>query len=307
MPPPIVFVHAGTAPYVPFALMQARFANPGGQLVLLGNASNRHLRRLARHVPQQQHWRQAAELAKVFVNLSTNAPGFELICLQRWMCLLEWMQAENVDQCLYLDTDVLLFNRADVLFEHIGAHFPTAEMTVVGISGHTNFINGRAGLEAFCGFILDAYTRPGGPQWLQQQYGTFRAQHAAGGISDMSFFTWFRDANPGRVVNLDVPLPGPSGSLWGFDVTIDYHQHMQWANGYKQLQSHSSAPPEGRLAASGAPVLMQTLHFQGATSKQIMAHYAQGQRGAEHLRNLAVWQWGRLRKKFFGHLRGSMD
>lgn len=296
VPIPIVFIHTGTAPYVPFALMQARYTNPGGNLVLLGDRTNRHLSRLARHLPQRHFWKQAGELEKAFINLSTNPPAFELICLQRWMCLLEWMQAENIDRCLYLDTDVLLYNQADALFKHVLHHFPQAEMTVVGISGHTNFITGRAGLEAFCNFILDAYLRPGGSEWLKEQYRLFRETHSAGGISDMSFFTWFREANSDRVSDLATPLPGPDGRLWGFDITLDYHQHMQWANGYKQVQGLAIGTPLASLVEGGETVLMQTLHFQGASKSQ-MARYAQGQQGAEHLRNLAHWQWARLRRK----------
>jgi len=291
-PFPIVFIHTGTAPYVPMALLQAAHSNPGADIVLLGDGANKHLGSIVRHINAKKYWDRAFALAKVFKNYSSNAAAFELVCLQRWLCLLDWMQTEGHEACLYLDTDVLLYaNAAEGM-----ASFGQPGMTVSGISGHTNFIGRRETLLRFAHYIEDAYTMPNAQAILAAKFADFSRTHTAGGISDMTFFTEFRALNPAEVLDIAEPKDGVA-----YDITIDYTKYFEDANGLKKIEMRGGQP-FATYRSTGQQVRMGTLHFQGA-SKAHMAQFFTGDadklRAIERRNNLAVFI-GKIKRKIFG-------
>ena len=277
------------------ALLQAAHSNPGADIVLLGDSLNRHLGSLVRHVDAKQYWARAHALGKVFKNYSSNAPAFELVCLQRWLCLLEWLQAEGHEACLYLDTDVLLYTDAAEAMANLGQ----PGMTVAGISGHTNFIGRRETLLRFAHHIELAYTEPSAHRAqdaLAAKYADFMRSHTAGGISDMTFFTEFRALNPAEVLDIAEPKEGVA-----YDITIDYTKHFEEANGLKKIEMRGGQP-YATARGTGQQVRMGTLHFQGASKAQ-MGQYFTGDmarlRAMEWRNNLAVLVW-KIKRRIFG-------
>ncbi len=296
---PIVFIHTGTSFYLPTTLLQAAHASPRSDRFLLGDWGSLALGRVVRREPLADYWKDARKLARVFVNFSSNSAGFELICLQRWLALAAWMRAHRLDECLYLDSDVMLYSDVEEARRSVPAG---AGLTVSGISGHTNFVGKAAVLEAFGAFILDQYTRPGGIAELEERYHLFCQTHSAGGISDMSFFTWFREANPGLVADISQVVEGLAGPT-AFDITMDYHQGMALQEGLKDIE----ITPQGHALATehdtGRRVRMHTLHFQGARPKQVLARYATTPALARHTLErqnariaLGYRAWQRLRR-----------
>jgi len=267
---PIVFIHAGTSYYLPTTLLQAAHASPSTERHLLGNWGSMALGRVATRHPLHKYWRRATELARVFKNYSSNPAPFELICLQRWLALAEWMQAHGLDQCLYLDSDVMLYS--DVAWARTTVPH-TAGMTIAGISGHTNFVQSRAVLEHFGDTIIDHYTRPGGLQELEEKYHLFQQTHPAGGISDMSFFVEYQAAYPHKVADISKVVQTTAGPTV-FDITMDYTAHFAAKGGLKAIELSPEGQAYGTELASGARVRFHTLHFQGDISKQNLAHYA---------------------------------
>lgn len=249
---PIIFIHNRNHSYLPLSLWNTRQTNPKSDVILLGDRENAHFGSFVHHFHHRQFARQANELQNVFVNFSTNPSDFELICLQRWMILLEFLEANQIDQCLYLDSDVLLF-------DEIGSdaqRFQNFGMTVAGISGHTNFIYGRETLALFCRHILDAYVQPDGIAMLEDKYKLFRLSHQAGGISDMTFFTEFRASNPDLVLDISEPIESKM-----FDITITYTHGVKAEGGIKKLIWRENKPYAELL--NGSEVEMRSLHFQG--------------------------------------------
>lgn len=86
-------------------------------------------------------YKYSKELANRFDN------SLEII---RWFVLLEYMEKMNISQCLYLDSDCLLFKKINKEF----SEYPIA------ISkrhcGHVTFINDIRILQQFCQFMLDS-------------------------------------------------------------------------------------------------------------------------------------------------------
>ena len=259
---PIIFIHSRNHNYLPLSLLKAKESNPGSDVILLGDGQNAHLGSIVHHFHHLKYAKQATELAKVFVNFSTNPSDFELICLQRWMILLDFLDENKIDQCLYLDSDVLLFDE----MVSDAQRFQTYGMTVAGISGHTNFIHGRNTLERFCKHIQNAYTQPEARLILEDKYKVFRQYHEAGGISDMTFFTEFRAENPVSILDISEPIEGRM-----FDITITYTHGVKAENGIKKLTWEENRPYAESL--TGDEIEMRSLHFQG-DSKRYMKQMA---------------------------------
>jgi len=265
-PIPIVFIHQGTASYLPYSLLQVKRTNPESPIYLLGDWGGVHFSGLVKHFPVSRYWIMASELANNFVNFSTNPHNFELVCLQRWMVLLEFMKAEKLGHCVYLDSDILVYG-------HLGEEqmkFKDYGMTVAGISGHTNFVSDVGVLDAFCHFILDSYTKLNALDILEEKYFEFRKNNPAGGISDMTFFTEFREHFPGQVLDISQVWPDEST----FDITVQYTKGYSLDSGHKKVVM-KFGQPYCFLMPEGHPVRFNTLHFQGE-AKQWMPLFFTG-------------------------------
>lgn len=258
---PIVFIHSNNCDYLPLSLWKARESNPRQRVILLGDEKNRHFSGMVEHFYQKDFSRQSDQFTRHFVNFSTNSHDFELVCLQRWFVLKEFMESQGLDECLYMDSDVLLF--ADV--DESKPRFNSQGMSICGISGHTNFVRKRSTLSAFCDFIHHAYAKPGGIAELEEKYRIFRQTHEAGGISDMTFFVEFQQAFPDQILDLSVPYEGQM-----YDIAMAYFPEIENDRGIKTIR-FENGKPFCRHKTLG-PIEMKTLHFQGAAKFAMKEH-----------------------------------
>lgn len=256
---PIVFIHQFNHGYLPISFWKARETNPESEIYLLGDAWNAHFGTILHHRFASRYAKKAEELAKIFVNFSSNPPEFELICLQRWFILLSFMEEMGWEKCLYMDSDVLLFSNATT---H-AARFSDVGMTVAGISGHTNFIQNREILSQFCHWILDAYSNPQKIKEAEEKYRIFCQTHEAGGLSDMTYFSEFREKFPEAIADISEIKDGKS-----FDITITYTNNWQSEDGIKKINWLGEKP--FAISVSGENVEMCTLHFQGDSKKHML-------------------------------------
>lgn len=288
---PIVFIHSNNCDYLPLSLWKARQSNPRQRVILIGDENNRHFSLLVEHFHQKDFSRQSDAFSKLFVNFSTNSHDFELVCLQRWFILKEFMEAQGLDECLYMDSDVLLF--ADV--NESKPRFRTQGMSICGISGHTNFVRKRSTLSAFCDFIHQAYAKPGGLAELEEKYRIFRQTHEAGGISDMTFFVEFQQAHPEQILDLSAPHEGQM-----YDIAMAHFPDIENDRGIKTIR-FENGKPYCRHKSLG-PIEMKTLHFQGAAKFAMKEHLVPGSWVLDLLytANKLYWlgqkAWRRLRR-----------
>jgi len=256
---PIIFIHNRNSDYLPISLWKARQSNPYSEIILIGDGQNAHFSALVKHIHKGRYSVAANNFANKFKNFSTNPSHFELICLQRWMILEEYLKANQIENCLYIDSDVLLFD--DIQSD--AERFSKYGMTVAGISGHSNFISGTDTLSSFCKFIESAYSDQNSINQLEEKYKFFKQTHPAGGISDMTFFTEFRTANPGKVCDISEPMEGKM-----FDITITYTKDCKEENGLKSLTWKDKRPFTRNK--DGQEIEMRSLHFQGASKKYML-------------------------------------
>lgn len=259
---PIVFIHSFNHDYLPISLWKARETNPNSEIFLIGDSWNAHFGGFVTHVLKEKYSKEADLFAKNFVNFSTNPSDFELVCLQRWMVLEQFLREKNFEKCLYLDSDVLLFDS----ISSDAFRFSNYGMTIAGISGHTNFIQNRMVLSEFCDWIKLSYSTSSKIKGTKEKYLEFRKYNEAGGISDMTYFTEFREKFPEKILDIGNPIEGKM-----FDITITYTKGLQSNSGLKELDWRSGKPFAKTL--NGEEIEMRSIHFQG-NSKHLMLEMA---------------------------------
>ena len=180
----IVFIHQNNSEHLRYSLAQAKKSNPNSTVYLLGDESNDQY-------PCVEHHRSsdysvgAAQFAEVYTHYSTNGVDFELVCFQRWFILRDFLTARRIDQCVYLDSDVLLY--ADVTEEM--KKFRRFDFTLCWHTiGCVFFLNRMDGLEDLCQFMLDVYTKKDRYQYdrMVAQFALRQKNQLPGGACDMT-------------------------------------------------------------------------------------------------------------------------
>ncbi len=274
----IVVVNAGWRWYLPYVLHQARFASRRSRVVLLGDA---RASRAATHVAQLSDLesREAREFRKHYRHMSSNAPGFELLCWLRWFYVLEYMRAEGVRSVLHLDSDVLLYSAMSEIEERYfadgcagGYLVPDRSDGPLGAaSAHVSYWT-RDFLEEFCAFSVRSFTDPGCLRLYREKWNFHRSNGVPGGVCDMTALFLFWRENRHRVRNLAVDFRGGA-----FDNNIgqstNYQEDEYAVEGrYKRVRFFDGRPFLC-AARSGVWVRAHALHFQGCAKRLIPGFY----------------------------------
>jgi len=251
---PIVLIHQGDNDYLFRTLfMLNRFYKPT-DIYLIGNKANSHYNNWCTHYSISDLKAETKAIASSFFNLSSNGADFELFCIERWFILSAFLNQQGISQAIYLDTDILIYES----LEDYCSIFKGSGMTMIGVSGHTNFVLKPEALEKFCSWILNLYATKEGNETINQWYQEHLTKHKLGGISDMTFFTKYQLLNPTELVNLE----GIS-TEFNFDRSFSESNGFETDdNGMKKLYWTGNTP-NIKVLESGKLVKAVTLHFQG--------------------------------------------
>lgn len=260
---PVVFIHNGNSTYLVNAFYQLKKSNPGTPVYLIGTSESKVYNSHVTHVLMKEYMNEADSFKKIYRHFSTNSEAFELICIQRWFILKEFLVKNDIERCLYMDSDVLFYTSIEKLaekYEHVG-------MTRCGISGHTNFVR-RKTLEKFCRFITDCYIGEASVEKLRQHAVDFVKKHGSGGVSDMTFINNFAVAHPDQVADTYTPESNET-----IDPSFkDGSEDFVMKDGPKKILFKKNIP-FGYNIHDGHEVMFHTLHFQGTRAKNVMAQY----------------------------------
>lgn len=269
---PVVFIHKGgvknDSGYLRHALQLASRRN--SEVVLIGDSND------LPHIPIGDYLPRGEEFTQLYQHMNTNPEEFELFCFQRWFVLLEFMERENVDTCLHLDSDVLLF--ADAQEEWAG-YQQYAFTLSSGHCAHTSFFT-KPGLSAFCDYLLESYSAmsPLNKQ-LTRIHAEMVEQQLPGGICDMTLFQLFKDRGAWPIGEMTEVV---DGKTWDHNMRVNH--------GYRMLEWHDEDLVDEQLKdirfAGGVPhawltdqkrwIRFNSLHFQGH-AKRLVGKYARGE------------------------------
>lgn len=163
----IVVVHRGFNRSLELCLRQARKMNPTARIFWLGDDADGAERAEALDVEFRLLAEPAlsdgiAEFSSIYIGRSQNRPSFTEFCCKRWIYVRNLMRAENLQACLALDSDVLLFCDAAEeakRFQGFAGTFARWD-AAPRYTPHCNFIGSLDGLEEFCDFLFEVYREP---------------------------------------------------------------------------------------------------------------------------------------------------
>lgn len=237
------------------ALHHARDFNT--EMYLLGDMA-------AADFPIAPYLATAADFQQHYQHLSTNHFAFERFCIERWFALLTFMEDQNIEQVLYLDSDVLLLCNAEQEWER----WRGCDVTLaLGASAATAFLR-RSTLAAFVEFVRATYAEPanGRLEKMQQIFAEMRAKDLPGGISDMYLWQQFVQVSGCRVCEMTQRI---DSTTWDHNINASDGYVMR--NGIKALYRIKDKY-YGLYIAHDQLVEFKALHFQGG-AKRLLPSY----------------------------------
>ena len=198
--------------------------------------------------------------------LHTHSPDFERLCFQRWFILRDFLTAHRIEQCVYLDSDVMLYGNVT---EDM-AKFRLFDFTVCwNTIGCVLFVNRVEGLVNFCQFIMDIYTKKDEYHYdkMVANFAVRRRHQLMGGATDMTAFELYGELNFGQVGEASFIIDGST-----YDPNINMPQPgFEMADKIKKViwQDHQ---PYGIYVPTGEMVRFNSLHFNGK-AKALMPEY----------------------------------
>lgn len=262
---PIVFIHRNNSEHLKYSFAQAKASNPNSTVFVLGDDSNSNYAGIDHH-RFDRYFEGAAKFKEVYRHYSTHAIAFELICFQRWFILKEFLTANKIEQCVYLDSDVLLYaNVTEDLKKFTRFDFTLCWNTI----GCVFFLNRMEGLESFCQFMMDIYSKkdPYHYDKMVSHFATRRKNDLPGGVCDMTALQLYNEINFGQVGEAAHVI---DGSVYDPNINMP-HPGFEMENGIKKILWKGDQP-YGKFGRTGEEVRFNSLHFNGH-AKRLMSRY----------------------------------
>ena len=265
---PIIFIHKSNSEHLKYSLGQAHASNPQSTVILLGDSSN-DAYDFVEHRSMAEYFHGAGEFQKIYKHYSTHGVDFELICFQRWFILRDFLIANNLSQCLYLDSDTMLY--ADVTKDW--KKFEQFDFTLCWNSiGCVFFLNRLKGLDEFCQFLMDIYCSQNKFYYdrMVAHYAVRKKHHLAGGACDMTAFQFYSEGNFGQMGEASHII---DGSVYDPNINMP-HPGFEMENGIKKI-IWKNRQPYGKHLRTGEEIRFNSLHFNGR-AKKLMSQYYTG-------------------------------
>jgi hypothetical protein len=262
---PIMIIHEGDKYYLPFTLFQAKVSNPDSEVILIGNKENSHYKYsdFANHYYISDYFKEAEEFSKLYKHMSLRPHDVELFCFTRWFVLKEFMIKHNIDKCMAIDSDIMLYGN----ISEEQKNFKDCDFTLSTKSGHCTFINSQKGITEFCSFMTDLFTKPELLSILEQKYENHINNNLPGGVCDMTAFYEYRKRNEHKILEISKII---NDSYFENHVNVD--------EGFEMGKKIKKIRIKGKKAyckhlESGKMIRFNCLHFQGGAKRTIWKYY----------------------------------
>ncbi|MUG96750.1 hypothetical protein F7734_32190 [Scytonema sp. UIC 10036] len=263
---PIVVLHRGYSAYVPYCLAQAKVFNPKSDIVLLGDDKNSFINYI-HHERIENYDDEAKEFEKVYSekHMSFNNYQYELFCFQRWFVIKNFLEKNQLDKCLHLDSDVMIYVDASEEFSKKYEKF-NFTLSKKG-SGHNSYIK-YEGIKKLCELLTKFYTDPELFKILKSiREKALLAGQKAGGICDMTLLNQYYQRYS-QEIGLTSDMI--DGSVYDANINssdgFEMHEGMKkiyWKNGFVYC----------KYLDSDKEVKFNSLHFQGHAKRHMKDYF----------------------------------
>lgn len=257
---PVVLIHRGTSERYPLDVVINHAKRFGNVVTLIHDA-------IDAEVNIEDYDSVAKEFEARYEHLSSNHVEFERFCISRWFILREFMARNQIQDCLYIDSDVLLFCNVTDEWEKWGKGFDFT--LALGTSPATSYFSYQ-GLYKFCDWVYNVYAdKTEVLQEFRRIFAEMQRQNLAGGICDMTLFKFYRERTNAPIGEMARVI---DGATW--DHNINSSDGFKRSNGIKQIDwlGNRGICPIGTLQNSD-DVRFNSLHFQGQ-AKRLIREYA---------------------------------
>jgi hypothetical protein len=257
---PIVFIHIDDPEYLRYTLAQTRLSNPQSTVYLIGDEYNDNYA-FVKHISIKQYSAEAELFSEIYKHHSPNSYDGELFCFKRWFILREFMEHNAIHQCLYLDSDVLLYT--DI--EQERRKYSDCALTLSYNYGlGFNIINDIGILNEFCDFIVKCFISQALYRNLVEKAGP------QGAVCDMLVFHEFQKRTSRKIGDISVVIDKTK-----HDANINLSEGFEMEDGVKKV-TWTDDNPYCRDIKTGALIRFNSLHFQGG-SKHLIKDYFRGE------------------------------
>jgi hypothetical protein len=266
MSTPIILIHKGDSFYLPYTLIQVKTTNPESEIFLIGDSKNSHYKFIT-HINIDKYFDKAQKFSNLYKHMNSNQYFAELYCFQRWFVLYDFMKTNNLKKCIYIDSDVMLYE--DILKEK---RFEEFDLSFSGKSPHFSFINNLDALEDFCSFIISLYKDNELLEMLKKEYKEYSSDGRKGGICDMTAIQKYSDKckHNGFFKIGNVQLL--KNSLEIYDHSMNSPDGFEVKNSIKNVYLKEKKPFCKQIS-SNTEFKFMGLHFQGESKKSIRKYY----------------------------------
>lgn len=275
---PIVFINYNHSDFLNLSILQARSFNPDCEIILLGDKSNKNLKKICTHLFYDNYANRLNKLEKIYKHFSTNSYVIELFCIKRWFILYEFMKDSELDWVCTVDSDVMLYSSVNNFFcENIykkdyEAAFCIAKQDfkefIWAASGHSAYVSLHF-LEKFCDYIIDTFENHF--DMLQTKINYHQINDIPGGICDMTFLYLYKYNIGNKILNLLEPIKSEV-----YDNNINsgdnfFKEEFGESEKKKNFSFKNSQPHI--VNKKDEEIRFLSLHFQGHAKKYILKYY----------------------------------
>ena len=245
---PIIYVHKWTHKYLETSIKQSLKNNK--RVILIWDDKNLSIAKKYKIEHYMFDGYNTSNFRKYYKHNKPDT-GYEyaLIWYERWFVLLEVMKKNNINRCLYIDSDILYYWNIEEEFKRIEKYWDY-ELAYPNFSWHTAYIFSVKYLDDFCDFMMKCYKDEDMYKKLLAEPIMYQTW-----LSDMSVFQLYIKLYPEKIFDL-------KENHWD---NIVYDWYINIAEGYKTIfwKKYFKIKNNRAYVYKGKKEIeIKTLHFQ---------------------------------------------
>ncbi|OHD15202.1 MAG: hypothetical protein A2086_11735 [Spirochaetes bacterium GWD1_27_9] len=254
---PIIFVHKSNSDYLKYTLSQAKYFNPESPIILIGDDTNDKYK-FVKHYNINDYFESANDFASIYKHLSFNEYNYELFCFQRWFIIKDFIIKNNIDDFLYLDSDVLLFCNINKEF----VKYKSYDFTICKeLSPPYTYFSSKDKLINFCEYIKSLYTDEKMHERLLKKFKKHQDEKLSGGVCDMTAFYEYNKDFSENVFDLNKEI---DGSI--FDNNFNFSEGFEIDKKFNVKKIYwKRRIPYGKRKVDNKLIKFNGLHCQGGS------------------------------------------
>lgn len=263
----IVLIHKGIVGrkkdnYLSISLRCAHKYNPRANIFLISDKIENNFS-FVKYFNINDYFDSAKKFVNLYQHFSTNSYDFELFCIQRWFILRDFMKINKIDNCFYIDSDVLIFS--DLFTEQ--QKFSNFSFTLSeGTCGHNSFWNSYKAIDDFCNFIENVYSKKDFEYYKKMInfWEKYKISGNLGGVCDMTLFKFYKQKYPNLIGETTKII---DNSTYDHNISCVFQGDINFKNifGVKNICWRNNLPYVKN--SFGELIKFNTLHCQGWAKK----------------------------------------